>query len=256
MHARFDIPSWHGSERHRFSGCRSHNFRIVPVPWACGRASCDRCRMMAKSPLCPRIDELVNVSVIPGIPMEKVAATRRSLDHPAPSRDARRRKEGLLERAHGGTLFVDEIGNMSPASRPNSCGGSGRKACSGSRSEDILPLALDWVQSFNEELKKVSWDSIPNAADLIVNYGRHREYPRAENVVGRRMILAPEGDVDSISLPEQIRESRNSGLRRSSRRMIAIRALTSSSVWGSRKKITSAKCWPPPAITRLRPHKS
>ncbi|PYX98309.1 MAG: DNA-binding response regulator [Acidobacteria bacterium] len=27
--------------------------------------------------------------------------------------DARRRKEGLLERAHGGTLFLDEIGNMS-----------------------------------------------------------------------------------------------------------------------------------------------
>ena len=29
--------------------------------------------------------------------------------------DARRRKEGLLERAHGGTLFLDEIGNMSAA---------------------------------------------------------------------------------------------------------------------------------------------
>ena len=27
--------------------------------------------------------------------------------------DARRRKEGLLEKAHGGTLFLDEIGNMS-----------------------------------------------------------------------------------------------------------------------------------------------
>ena len=27
--------------------------------------------------------------------------------------DARRRKEGLLERAHNGTLFLDEIGNMS-----------------------------------------------------------------------------------------------------------------------------------------------
>jgi two-component system response regulator AtoC len=29
--------------------------------------------------------------------------------------DARRRKEGLLERAHAGTLFMDEIGNMSPS---------------------------------------------------------------------------------------------------------------------------------------------
>src|SRR4051812_35772599 len=29
--------------------------------------------------------------------------------------DARRRKEGLLEKAHSGTLFLDEIGNMSPS---------------------------------------------------------------------------------------------------------------------------------------------
>jgi len=29
--------------------------------------------------------------------------------------DARRRKEGLIEKAHGGTLFLDEIGNTSPS---------------------------------------------------------------------------------------------------------------------------------------------
>ena len=31
--------------------------------------------------------------------------------------DARRRKEGLLERASGGTVFLDEIGNMSPSTQ-------------------------------------------------------------------------------------------------------------------------------------------
>ncbi len=50
--------------------------------------------------------------------------------------DARRRKEGLLERAHGGTLFLDEIATMSASVQakpstgaPTPANGSGRMCC-------------------------------------------------------------------------------------------------------------------------------
>jgi len=77
------------------------------------------------------------------------------------------------------------------------------------RREDILPLALDMVQRFNEELKKNFLGFTPEAADLIVNYSWPGNIRELKNVVERTMILAPEGNIDAISLPEEIRESRN-----------------------------------------------
>jgi two-component system response regulator AtoC len=173
--------------------------------------------------------------------------------------DARRRKEGLLERAHGGTLFLDEIGNMSPSVQAKllrvleegtflRLGGTKsikvdvrlvtatntnlKEAVSQGRfredlfyrlnvvplfipplrerGEDIMPLALDMVQRFNEELKKNFLGFTPEAADLIVNYSWPGNIRELKNVVERTMILAPEGNIDAISLPEEIRESRNS----------------------------------------------
>jgi len=77
------------------------------------------------------------------------------------------------------------------------------------RREDVLPLALDMVQRFNGELKKNFLGFTPEAADLIVNYAWPGNIRELKNVVERTMILAPEGNIDSISLPEEIRESRN-----------------------------------------------
>jgi two-component system response regulator AtoC len=173
--------------------------------------------------------------------------------------DARRRKEGLLERAHGGTLFLDEIGNMSASVQAKllrvleeetflRLGGTKsikvdvrliaatnanlKDAIAQGRfredlfyrlnvvplfipplrerQEDILPLALDMVQRFNEELKKNFLGFTPDAAKLIVNYPWPANIRELKNVVERTMILAPEGDIDVISLPEEIRETPNS----------------------------------------------
>ena len=65
------------------------------------------------------------------------------------------------------------------------------------------------VQRFNEELKKSFLGFTPEAADLIVNYSWPGNIRELKNVVERTMILAPEGNIDSISLPEEIRESKN-----------------------------------------------
>src|ERR1700751_1743121 len=173
--------------------------------------------------------------------------------------DARRRKEGLLERAHGGTLFLAEIAPMSASVQAKllrvleessfmRLGGTKsikvdvrlvtatntnlKEAVSQGRfredlfyrlnvvplfipplrerGEDIMPLALDMVQRFNEELKKNFLGFTPEAADLIMNYSWPGNIRELKNVVERTMILAPEGNIDAISLPEEIRESRNS----------------------------------------------
>jgi len=170
--------------------------------------------------------------------------------------DARRRKEGLLERAHGGTLFLDEIGNMSLSVQAKllrvleegtfiRLGGTrvikvdvrliaatnlNLKEAVGSgqfredlyyrlnvvplflaplreRREDILPLALEMMQQFNLELKKKFTGLTPAAAELMRNYSWPGNIRELKNVIERTMILAPEGDIDAGSLPEEIRTS-------------------------------------------------
>jgi two-component system, NtrC family, response regulator AtoC len=169
--------------------------------------------------------------------------------------DARRRKEGLLERAHGGTLFLDEIGNMSSSVQAKllrvleeetfiRLGGTKsvkvdvrlvaatntnlKEAIAQGRfredlfyrlnvvpiyipplrerKEDIVPLALDLVRWFNQELKKNFLGFTPEAAELLVAYPWPGNIRELKNVVERTMILAPEGNIDAASLPEEIRE--------------------------------------------------
>jgi len=170
--------------------------------------------------------------------------------------DARRRKEGLLERAHGGTLFLDEIGNMSASVQAKllrvleestfmRLGGTKsikvdvrliaatnanlkQIVADGrfredlfyrlnvmplfipplrERQEDILPLALDLMKWFNQELKKNFVGFTPSAAELLVRYAWPGNIRELKNVIERTMILAPEGDIDASSLPEEIRKT-------------------------------------------------
>jgi two-component system response regulator AtoC len=169
--------------------------------------------------------------------------------------DARRRKEGLLEKADKGTLFLDEIADMSPNVQAKllrvleegtfmRLGGTRtlkvdvrlitatnsdlKKAVAQGnfredlfyrlnvvpilipplrdRKEDMIPLALDMVQKYNRELKKNFLGFTPAAAELLERYPWPGNIRELRNVVERAMILAPEGDIDADSLPEEIRE--------------------------------------------------
>jgi len=172
--------------------------------------------------------------------------------------DARRRKEGLLERAHLGTLFLDEIGNMSASVQAKllrvleegtfmRLGGtkpikvdvrliaatnSNLKAAVAQghfredlfyrlnvvpifipplreRKEDILPLGLDLLQSFNLELKKNFTGFTAEAAELLVRYSWPGNIRELKNVIERTMILAPETTIDALDLPQEIRDPVN-----------------------------------------------
>ncbi|MGA3209929.1 MAG: sigma-54 dependent transcriptional regulator [Terriglobales bacterium] len=169
--------------------------------------------------------------------------------------DARRRKEGLLEKADKGTVFLDEIGNMSLSVQAKllrvleeGCfmrlGGTRQLkvdvriiAATNSdlkksiaqgefredlfyrlnvvpisipplreRKEDIMPVALDMMQKYNRELKKNFTGFTPAAAELLEKYAWPGNMRELRNVVERAMILAPDGDVDADSLPEEIRD--------------------------------------------------
>ena len=174
--------------------------------------------------------------------------------------DARRRKEGLLERAHQGTLFLDEIATMSASvqakllkvleegtfmrlggTRPIKVNvrlvaatnadlkdadarGAFRedlyyrlnvvplylpplRECV----EDIVPHALEFMQHFNREIKKKFTGFTPAAAELLQRYPWPGNIRELKNVIERTMILTPEGDIDAISLPEEIRDHARSG---------------------------------------------
>ena len=170
--------------------------------------------------------------------------------------DARRRKEGLLERAHQGTLFLDEIATMSASvqakllrvleegtfmrlggTRPikvnvrliTATNADLKEAVARGafredlyyrlnvvplylpplrdRVEDIVPLALELMQHFNRELKKKFTGYTPAAAELLQHYPWPGNIRELKNVIERTMILTPEGDIDAMSLPEEIRDA-------------------------------------------------
>jgi len=74
------------------------------------------------------------------------------------------------------------------------------------RKEDVMPLALEILQRFNRELHKSFTGFTPAAAELLQNYPWPGNIRELKNVIERTMILASDGDIDAIILPEEIRE--------------------------------------------------
>jgi two-component system response regulator AtoC len=76
------------------------------------------------------------------------------------------------------------------------------------RQEDIMPLALDIMQHFNEELKKNFAGFTPAAAELLQKYPWPGNIRELRNVIERTMILSKESEVDEEALPEELRDYR------------------------------------------------
>jgi two-component system response regulator AtoC len=74
------------------------------------------------------------------------------------------------------------------------------------RREDIVPLALEMMKMYNTELKKNFAGFTPAAAELLTQYPWPGNIRELKNVIERTMILAPAGEIDAISLPEEIRD--------------------------------------------------
>ncbi len=144
--------------------------------------------------------------------------------------DARRRKEGLLERAHGGTLFLDEIGNMSAAVQAKllrvleegtfiRLGGTRlikvslrliaatnmdlKEAVSQGRFREDLFYRLNVVPIFIPPLRERTEDILPLALDLIQLFNRELK----KNFIG----ITPEAAelLVGYSWPGNIRELKN-----------------------------------------------
>jgi len=74
------------------------------------------------------------------------------------------------------------------------------------RQEDILPLALDIMQRFNQDLKKNFTGFTPAAAELLQNYPWPGNIRELRNVIERMMILGKDSEIGEDDLPEEIRD--------------------------------------------------
>jgi two-component system, NtrC family, response regulator AtoC len=74
------------------------------------------------------------------------------------------------------------------------------------RRADILPLALDIMQHFNQELKKNFAGFTPAAAELLQKYPWPGNIRELRNVIERMMILSREREIGEEDLPEELRD--------------------------------------------------
>jgi DNA-binding NtrC family response regulator len=62
------------------------------------------------------------------------------------------------------------------------------------------------MQHFNRELRKKFTGFTLSAAELLQRYAWPGNIRELKNVIERTMILTPEGDIDAVALPEEIRD--------------------------------------------------
>ena len=144
--------------------------------------------------------------------------------------DARRRKEGLLERAHGGTLFLDEIGNMSASVQAkllrvleegtfNRLGGTKsikvdvrlvaatnmnlKEAVAQGRFREDLFYRLYVVPVFIPPLRERTEDIMPLALDLVQRFNRELKKNFTGFTTGAAQVL------EEYPWPGNIRELKN-----------------------------------------------
>ncbi len=175
--------------------------------------------------------------------------------------DAKKRKIGLIERGDGGTIFFDEIGDMSlhlqakvlrvmeegtftrlggtqpikvniriiAATNSDLAKAAGRGdfrsdlfyrlnvvpleiAPLRERKEDILPLALTFIQEFNQELHRSCKGISPQAAQALLAYPWPGNVRELKNIIERILSLYTDEEIQFSSLPPEVRNYREARL--------------------------------------------
>ena len=145
---------------------------------------------------------------------------------------ANENRQGLFQAAHGGTLFMDEIGNMSLAmqvklyrvlqeGKVRPLGSSEevevdvrviaatnknmeKAIADGSFREDIPLLARAFLERFRASMNKPIEGFAPDALRRLENYDWPGNVRELENTVERAVALEPSPSITSAALPEKL----------------------------------------------------
>src|SRR5881296_2847773 len=139
--------------------------------------------------------------------------------------DARATKKGLMELADRGTLFLDEVGEMSPNSQAKVLRCLQERMVKESkfredlfyrlnvipitipplreRTEDILPLARHFLAEANRTFHKMVRRFAPETEVLLLGYAWPGNVRELKNLVERMVILSTSESIDVHNLPAQ-----------------------------------------------------
>jgi DNA-binding NtrC family response regulator len=148
--------------------------------------------------------------------------------------DAKTAKKGLVELADGGTIYLDEIGDMKPSTQAKllrvieaktfkRIGGlrdikvdvriiaaTNKKVIPvympalSERKEDIIPLVKHFISVFSRELKKNTKELSPKVKEIIMNYMWPGNVRELKNIIERVFILEESVTILPEHLPKEI----------------------------------------------------